>query len=381
MTKPSPLLEIHYSDPYEHFEGFLVIDTLVDGLAAGGFRITPTVDASEVRQLAAVMTLKNTLMGLPIGGAKSAIRYDPTSPHVRQAVTRFFEHVRPVCESMYGWGPDMNTPPELCDEVARRAGLKSRHMALAERSPYGYEGVEQYNRALRLRFGPLPLVDLRTAAGVVGATEEAADCFGLSRPLRVAVQGFGSVGAGTVYFLANRGHRVVGVADASGYYRDPEGLSFDELYAAKADGREIDPTALDPRLHAGPPATVFDEPCDVLVLAAVKHALDEAKAQDVRTAMVVQGGNLAVTHDAERVLERRGIPCIPDFLASAGGIAIVSGIIQLGWDGDDPEQILRRIEERTRQATRHTSRHAIEQQLSFREAAIQICSALGSQPA
>jgi len=216
-------------------------------------RVTKTVTLEEVTRLARGMTLKNSMMQLPLGGAKSAIRYDPLTPDLEDALVRFFEHIRPMCERMYGWGPDMNTPPDLCDAVARRAGLKSRHMALAETSPYGYEGVANYDKALRLPFGPLTIVDARTAIGVTGAVEAAAKVYGLDRPLRFAVQGFGSVGMGTVYFLTQRGHTVVGIADGSGYYRDPAGLDFEMFHRARAGRREIDPVDLAVALGQHPP--------------------------------------------------------------------------------------------------------------------------------
>src|SRR4051812_25587690 len=196
----------------------LVVDSLVDGVCAGGLRITTTVTLAEVKRLARGMTLKNAVMQLPLGGAKSAVRYDPRAGDLEDALVRFFEHIRPLCERMYGFGPDMNSPPDLCDAVARRAGLKSRHMALAEKSPYGYEGVANYDRALRCSIGPLTVTDARTAIGIAGAVETAARVYELGRPLRVAIQGFGSVGMGSVHFLRQRGHVIVGVADSGGTY-------------------------------------------------------------------------------------------------------------------------------------------------------------------
>jgi glutamate dehydrogenase (NAD(P)+) len=273
MTRP-PLVSISYRDPKQGFEGMLVIDSLSsNGVCGGGLRVTKTVNLEEVTRLARGMTLKNSLMQLPLGGAKSAIRYDPTAPDLEDALVRFFEHIRPMCERMYGWGPDMNTPPDLCDTVARRAGLKSRHMALAETSVHGYEGVANYDKALRLPFGPLTIVDARTSIGVTGAVETAAKVYELERPLRFAVQGFGSVGMGTVYFLTQRGHSVVGIADGSGYYRDPAGLDFEMFYKARSGRREIDREAIPERLHGGPPAAVLEEECDVLVLAAIPDAV------------------------------------------------------------------------------------------------------------
>ncbi|MEQ8277178.1 MAG: Glu/Leu/Phe/Val dehydrogenase dimerization domain-containing protein [Deltaproteobacteria bacterium] len=368
MTDKSPILQIRYVDPDEGWEGYLVIDSLVNGVSGGGLRVTKTVDFDEVRGLARAMSLKNHVMGLPLGGAKSAVRYDPAAPELPDVLTKFMRHIGPICQQMYGWGPDMNTPPDLCDSVADRAGMKSRHMALAERSEHGYAGVDNYNRALRLQVGPVTMTEARTAIGVVGATECAAKLLELGGPLRVAIQGFGSVGSGAVYFLDQRGHRIVGVADAGGAYKKADGLDFDTLLAAKGDNREIDPAKVPEAQRAGAPDAIFDVECDVLILAALSGALTEERARRVRAKMVVEGGNLAVTDAGAAVLAERGIPSVPDFIVNGGGIGIVSGVIQLGWKCD-ADYILEQIESRVAAATERTVHHAKQHGGTLREAA------------
>lgn len=367
----APLLSISYRDPAQGWEGMLVIDSLVGGVAGGGLRVTKTVSLDEVTRLARGMTLKNAVLQLPLGGAKSGIRYDPTAIDLEDALVRFFEHIAPICARMYGFGPDMNTPPDLCDAVARRAGLKSRHTALAERSPHGYQGVANYDKALRLTFGPLTITDARTAIGVTGAVETAARVFELGRPLRVAVQGFGSVGMGTVYFLSQRGHTIVGVADGSGSYRNPSGLDFEMLARARAGRREIDPDKIPAALHAGPPTAVVEEPCDVLVLAAVADAVRPENVERLRCKLIVEGGNLAVAPSVFDAVRARGIHIVPDFVASGGAIATVSGIIQLGWS-IEPRELLDEIERRVSAATERAARVAREEDITIRDAGLQL---------
>lgn len=373
MTRknPGPLLSIVYRDPEEGFEGYLVIDTLVDGVAGGGLRVTKSVDLNEVTNLARAMTLKNHIMGLPLGGAKSGVCYDPASPNLEAALSRFMKHVGPISAKMYGWGPDMNTPPDLCDAVAKNAGLKSRHMALAENSSYGYQGVENYNKALRMMTGPIPMTEGRTAIGVVAGMQTAAEVYGLDGPLRVAIQGFGSVGAGAAYFLEQRGYKVVGVADAKGYYRNADGLKFSDLYEARPNGREIEPDLLPADVECLANSAIFDEECDVMILAAVANAIDVKRAETVKTKMIVQGGNLVVAPEAEGLLHKRGIISVPDVLVNGGGIGIVGGVIQLGWD-IDPDTILREISERVNKWVRDASTKAKAENTSVRVAAMQL---------
>lgn len=347
----SPLMRISYKDKKEGFEGWLVIDSLHNGVCGGGLRVTKTVTLREVERLAAGMTRKNRTINLPLGGAKSAIQYDPRSPGLEDALVRFFEHVGPICSKFYGWGPDMNTPPDLCDRVATRAGFKSRHMALAEKSEYGYNGVENYNKALRLRYGPLSITDARTSVGVAGATETAAEILNFEKPLRVAIQGFGSVGMGTAYFLGRNGHKVVGVADAGGCYLNQDGFDFEQLHKSKIGNREIQPDKIPEKYHAGVPNNILFAECDVLILAAIPDALKPEDVPKIKCKLVVEGGNFAVDPKSHSLLEKEQISLVPDYVASGGAIAIVSGIIQLGWD-IEPEILVSTIRNRVSEATR-----------------------------
>src|SRR3990167_1322623 len=58
-------------DPQLDLTGFLVIHNTALGLGKGGIRMTADVSEEEIRRLATVMTWKNSLAGIPFGGAKA----------------------------------------------------------------------------------------------------------------------------------------------------------------------------------------------------------------------------------------------------------------------------------------------------------------------
>ena len=72
------------------FDGFRVHHNTTLGPAKGGIRYHPDVNLAETSALAMNMTFKNSLVGLPLGGAKGGIRCDPTklSRREKQALTR-----------------------------------------------------------------------------------------------------------------------------------------------------------------------------------------------------------------------------------------------------------------------------------------------------
>src|SRR5439155_571745 len=64
-------------------------------------------------------------------------------------------------------------------------------------------------------------------------------------------------------------------------------------------------------------------PCDWLVPAALGGVITkEANARTVDCRVVVEGANEPTTPTADLILEERGIPVIPDFLANAGGVTV-----------------------------------------------------------
>ena len=79
-----PEYVINIYDPKLKMEGFLVIDNTVLGPGKGGIRMTSDVTAQEVFRLARIMTLKNSLADLPLGGAKAGIVWKGGSDELKK---------------------------------------------------------------------------------------------------------------------------------------------------------------------------------------------------------------------------------------------------------------------------------------------------------
>jgi glutamate dehydrogenase (NAD(P)+) len=136
---------------------------------------------------------------------------------------------------------------------------------------------------------------------------------------RVAIQGFGLVGAGSAIRLEALGARVVAISDASGAVHDPAGLDIGRLYAASHGARVLPKgVATEPR------DAVFEAEADVLVLAASSHSVSEHLAQGIAAPLVVEGSNFGLTEVARAVLQDRGVAVIPDLIASSSSAAMVA---------------------------------------------------------
>jgi glutamate dehydrogenase (NAD(P)+) len=293
-----PAKVVYVREPSVGLRGIVVVDNTAAGPALGGLRIAPDVSLTECARLARAMTLKNAAAGLPHGGGKSVLFGDPRMPiATKEVLIRAMACALADCRD-YIFGPDMGTD-ETCmawvhDEIGRAVGLP-------------------------LELGGIPLDELgATGFGLAHAAEVAARSIGLDLAgARIAVQGFGSVGQHAARFLAERGARLVAVGDSRGAIASPHGLDLEALRALKAKGESVRAYPDAERL-AGDDLLAVD--CDVWIPAARPDVIREDCCSRLRARLVVCGANLPITAGAEAVLHGRGVLCVPDFIANAGGV-------------------------------------------------------------
>jgi len=293
-----PAKVIHVHEPKVGLRGILVVDNVAAGPSIGGLRMAVDVSVEECFRLARAMSLKNAAAGLAHGGGKSVVVGDPRMPAgEKERLLRTFASALRGVED-YIFGPDMGTTEECMawvrDEIGRAVGLPRE-------------------------LGGIPLDEIgATGWGVLRATEVALEYVGLDMSgMRFVVQGFGAVGIHAARFLSNKGAVMVGAADSRGAICNQEGIDVEELVALKYDGASVTEWAGGVRM---PTQEVVEIDCDVLIPAARPDVIDSDNVSRVCTKLIVQGANIAITDDAELELHERGVLCVPDFIANAGGV-------------------------------------------------------------
>ena len=281
------------------------------GPASGGTRamVYPSVgDAvADATRLAAAMTTKMAVAGLPMGGGKSVI----VLPAPRAALDddRWRRILRVHAENVQKLGGTYTTGPDI--------GTSSADMdVLRETTPFAF------GRSVATG-GPgsgAPATALGVFTAVRAAVAEAGlgDGNGGVAGLRLLVQGLGAVGARVAELAAEAGAELL-VADV-----DPERCA-----AAAARGARV-----------VSPAEVTRTRCDVLVPCATGGLIDARVARTLPCAVVAGAANNQLADaEAARVLTRRGIVYAPDFVANSGGAIHLVGREVLGWTED---QVTRR---------------------------------------
>jgi glutamate dehydrogenase (NAD(P)+) len=294
------------------FTGYRVQHTLTMGPTKGGFRYAPEVSLGECAALAMWMTWKCALLGLPYGGAKGGVRCDPHALSVgelERVTRRYAAELIPIV------GPNQDIPaPDM--------GTGEREMAWfydTYSQAVGYavpEVVTGKPPVLGGTEGRQPA----TGLGVVFATEALLERLGWSLAgCRVAVQGFGNVGAVVARELHARGARVIAVSDVRGGLVAEDGLDIPALLAWKAEHEYLDGFPAATRIGR---SEVLELPCDILVPAALERQITSANAGALRCRLVVEAANGPTTPSAEQLLAERGILVLPDVLVNAGGVTV-----------------------------------------------------------
>lgn len=292
--------------------GIVVVDNVALGPAIGGLRMTTSVDAAEVARLARAMTIKSAASGLPYGGAKAGIVVPSELDKAeREPVIRAFaEAIRELNE--YIPGPDMGTDETamawIRDEIGRAVGLPAALGGI----PLDVLGATGYGLAVCAEtLSEAGLLDLNGA--------------------RVVVQGFGAVGRHAALQLAERGAVVVAVSDSRGAIHDPSGLDIKAVAAFKL--RDRDSVGDFPGGLGVPRDDILTLDCEVLVPAAQPDVITKQNADLVQAKAILPGANIPVTVEAEQMLRKRGVLCVPDVIANAGGV-ICAAVEYRGGDWD-----------------------------------------------
>ncbi len=344
-----PAKIIHLYEPSSGLKAIVVVDNVAAGPGIGGVRLAPDVSAEEAFRLARAMTMKSAAAGLAHGGAKSVVFGNPKMPlQEKERLMRAFGWAIRNLED-YIPGPDMGTDEQCMawvkDETGRAIGLPAE-------------------------LGGIPLDEIgATAWGVVAAADVASKYCQLDLAnARVVVQGFGSVGKHAARFLAERGAKLVGVADISGALHDPDGIDVAGLAAHTESGGVVKEFANGAVIDRDEVVAI---PCDILIPAARPDVITRDNVDRVDTKLIVEGANIPVTEAAEAILHRRGVISVPDFIANAGGL--ICGTVELR--GGTPDEALDTIEKKVRANTEAVLDHAQENGVTPRRAALDIAEA------
>jgi len=294
------------------FTGYRVQHSIIRGPAKGGIRYHPDVTLEEVMALAAWMTWKCAVVGIPFGGGKGGIACDPPKMSLgelerltRRYVADLIDVIGPESDVP---APDVNTNEQTMAWIMDTFSMHARHTvtSVVTGKPLALGGSAGRREA--------------TGRGVLFVVREAAKRIGLNlKGARVVVQGFGNVGSVAADLLSKDGAIIVGVSDVQGGIANPNGFDMAALLAHSAERKTVvgfpGSTPVDGK-------KVLELPCDILIPAALENQITHVNASRIQARIIAEGANGPTTHQADKILNKAGVLVIPDILANSGGVTV-----------------------------------------------------------
>ncbi|HEY7038883.1 MAG TPA: Glu/Leu/Phe/Val dehydrogenase [Methylomirabilota bacterium] len=321
----------------EVFIGYRVHHNTALGPTKGGLRYDLGVNLGEVTALAMLMSWKCALMGLPYGGAKGGIRCNPRemSPREREHLTR-----RYTTEIILMIGPDIDIPaPDLGTDEQIMAWMMDTYSMTQGKSVPGVVTGKP------LIVGGSAGRREATGRGIVFVLYQAAKALGQElRGKKIVLQGFGNVGGTAARLLWNDGCTISGVADFKGGVWNSNGIDVRQLQTHVAETGSV---AGFPGGESITNEQILEQPCDVLIPAAVDSVIHARNADRIKALIIAEAANGPTTPEADVILRDRGVTVIPDILCNAGGVVVsyfewVQGLQYYFWK---ESEIISRLQE------------------------------------
>ncbi len=314
----------------------------------GGLRFHPSVTLSILKFLGFEQTFKNSLTGLPMGGAKGGANFNPKGKSDAE-VMRFCQAM--MTELSRHIGEDVDVPAGDIGVGAREVSyLFGQYKRINNRFTGSITGKD-------LSFGGSCVRMEATGYGCVYFVQNMFSAKGDSMAGKTCVvSGSGNVAIYAVEKATGLGAKVVTMSDSSGFVHDPNGIDAEKLqwikelkevrrgriaqYAEQFKGVEY---------YSG--QRPWKIQCDVALPSATQNELsieDADQLLDNGVQAIGEGANMPCTLEAVNRFQQAKILFAPSKAANAGGVA-VSGLeqsqnaLRMSWSREEVYERLKGI--------------------------------------
>ncbi|MFX0032829.1 MAG: Glu/Leu/Phe/Val dehydrogenase [Candidatus Hodarchaeota archaeon] len=298
------------------FEGYRVHHSTIRGPAIGGVRYLSDLTLDDVKALAFLMTFRNALLGIPLGGSKGGVRvaFKKLSKNELEKLTRRYtaEIINMIGPDIDILATDVNTDEKtmswMMDVYSMQKGRSVPSVAVGK--PIEIGGTVGINEA--------------AGTGMSYILESLSEKLNYNlNELNIVIQGFGKVGSVIAQILYEKGCRILAVSDSTGGLYSERGLdkTLYKIIQWKQDGNGLKSFKGSGIKHIGL-MDIFKIECDILIPAAIENQITSKNVNDVNCKIILEGADGPVTSKADKVLDEKGVLVIPDILANSGSMIV-----------------------------------------------------------
>ena len=316
----------------------------------GGLRFQKNVYPGIIKFLGFEQIFKNSLTGLPIGGAKGGSDFDPAGKSDAE-IMRFCQS---YMTALYRYiGPDVDVPAGDMGVGAREVGyLYGQYRRLKGVFENGVITGKDFS------YGGSLTRPEATGYGAVYYLESVLEHDGESiEGKTIAASGFGNVCWGICKKAMHLGAKVVTLSGPDGYIYDPDGVATEEkvnyLLEMRASGRNrVQDYADKFGCQFFPGEKPWGVKADVIMPAAMQNDVHMKEAEQIVANGVkyyIEVANMPTTNDALKYLmSQENMVVAPSKAVNAGGVAVSAlemsqNSERLFWTAEEVDNQLKKI--------------------------------------
>jgi len=290
----------------------------------GGCRYHPNVTLSMMESHAIEMSLKGWIMGIPHGGAKGGIAFNPRNYSREDVIAITMKYVEKAIERnclgpyIDRWAPDVNTNETIMKWIQDHYSYLMRLRGSIESAacvtgkPVNFSGMPGRKEATGR--------GLHYALQVFRSEHEVI----LPEHPTAILQGFGNVGYHFASLCKEFGIKIIGVMDQYGGVYHPN-LPLDDLFAYVNNNPQKTVAGFH-TICGGDELKnekeLFSIIADIAVPAALEEVITPEIASLLKVKVLLEGANGPTMPEADPILADRGIEVIPDIYANSGGFLV-----------------------------------------------------------
>lgn len=299
----------------------------------GGIRFHQNVSRDEVQALATLMSIKCAVAGIPFGGGKGGIVFNPkevSTSELERISKAFARAISPVI------GPETDVPaPDVNTNGQIMKWMGEELVKVSQSKSTSVESVDTTTQRLRATFTGKPV----EFGGTLGRTEatgrggvaileallkklETRDWRLEGNHKTIAVQGFGNVGYYFAKIASEQGMAVVAISDSKGAvvqeknsHSKFDGLDIKKIMQYKKEKGELPGKKITNE-------DLLELPVDILVPAALENVINKENMHKIQAKIIIEMANGPISEEAYDYLTQKGVLIVPDVLANSGGVAV-----------------------------------------------------------
>jgi len=304
----------------------------------GGIRFHQNVNVDEVKALSVWMSVKTSVVGLPLWGGKWGIIVNPKELSFKELeqLTRWY--VRKLYK--YFWpefdvpAPDVNTNPQIMawmvDEYSKLTG---------KWTPGAFTGKPLELWWSRWRNIATSLWGLYVLEKYCELTKEDL------KDKKIVVQWAWNAWLNFAKLVIEKWTKVIAISDSKWWIYDEDGINIEKVEKYKLDRKSVQDIEWYKMIDN---KEILELECDILVLAALENQIVSDNVENIKAKVILELANGPVVPEADEILFQKWIKVLPDILTNAGGVTVsyfeqVQGNINFYWTEEEVFEKLKHI--------------------------------------